>query len=210
MSQSAKEKIDPKRVAVITVLCALILVIILIRLALPSQANSATDTESGVPGTGSSLSRVHLYSTLEELTDESVLVILGTVANQETAYDINDSIAFTLATVEVSSIEKGDLEGTAEIIVRQTGALERGESILQSGETYLFYLVASGLEGDLANQYYITGATAGVYRVDQNPQDGDDGSYGLLERVDKDSEDLLPDEATLTQVRSIIQEQKEA
>lgn len=35
--------------------------------------------------------------------------------------------------------------------------------MLHKGEVYLLYLTPSGLDGELAEQYYVTGANAGIY-----------------------------------------------
>lgn len=75
---------------------------------------------------------------------------------------------------------------------------------MKTGSNYLLFLVHSGLSGDLASQYYVTGADAGIYlaaatakaKVQTGTATEQDISGGTFNRVNNDSGDNLP--ATLT------------
>ena len=156
-----------------------------------SGSQGGEETEEETLATGNAISRVKPYGSLEEISADSDLVVLGTVESQECVYDIDDVTAFVVAEVQIAEVIDGEAEEGATIEVRQTATLE--ESMLEDGETYLFYLVESGLDGDLADQYYVTGSTAGIYiSVDDLARSADD-SAGFYERVDLDSGDDLPE-----------------
>ena len=148
--------------------------------------------------TGNAISRVKLYDSLEEISADSDLVVVGTVGSQECVYDIDDVTAFVVAEVQIAEVIDGEAEEGATIEVRQMATLE--ESLLEDGETYLLYLVESGLDGDLADQYYVTGSTAGIYvSVDVSTRSADD-SAGSYKRVDLDSGDDLPETVNAEEV----------
>lgn len=132
-------------------------------------------------------SRTELYSSLSDMADNSSVIVVGTVQRQKTVHDIDDTTAFTLVDVAVDSTEHGSLQnGTSAITVRLTGAVE--DSLLADGTAYAMFLEASGLSGDLGDQYYVTGATAGLYEVSSDAQS--------LSRVDTASGDTLPETVT--------------
>lgn len=108
--------------------------------------------------------------------------------------------SFVLAAVEVSSVEKGDVQEGSTIIVRQTGYLE--DSLLEDGGTYLFYLVPTGLEGDLADQYYVTGVTAGIY--EKVTVDSQSSASDSFVRVAPDSGDELPESLTSKELKEAV------
>ena len=86
-------------------------------------------------------------------------------------------VAFTIAPVAMSS--KGapavkidetvktlkSTEPGSTVIVRQTGSSSQAPAVplLKVGEQYLLYLTPSGLDGEQAEQFYVTGANAGIY-----------------------------------------------
>lgn len=161
-----------------------------------SQSEEVAEEET--LATGNAISRVKLYDSLEEISADSDLVVVGTVGSQECVYDIDDVTAFVVAEVQIAEVIDGEAEEGAMIEVRQTATLE--ESLLKDGETYLLYLVESGLDGDLADQYYVTGSTAGIYvSVDASTCSADD-SAGSYERVDLDSGDDLPETVNVEEV----------
>lgn len=152
-----------------------------------------------------SFSRVKLYDTPEELAQDSDLIVNGKVLNQQEVYDIDDTIPFTIVQVEVGDVLKGT-PNNAVIEVRQTGLLE--ESFVVNGSNYLFFLVPSDLEGPQAEQYYITGATAGLYEV-ETPANSTTAARSkttaaTLERVDTESGDDLPSTMTVADLRDAI------
>ena len=156
--------------------------------------------------TASGMSRVTIYRSVDQLMDDSDAVIVGDVQSTTTTRDIDDATDFTLASVLVKYVAKGDLAPSDGITVRQTGT---DAPQLSEGDTVLLFLVRSGLDGDLAEHYYITGATAGMYEADplakvlQTDESEDDGiaSDTQFERIDKDSGDDLPMTLTMDDIR---------
>ena len=150
-------------------------------------------------------SRVKMYDSVKAITDDSDLVIVGTVADQKVVQDIDDETDFTLSTVKIITPKKGDA-GDKTVIVRQTGSTKNqtAGAIMKTGSTYLLFLVHSGLSGDLASQYYVTGADAGIYlapttakaKAQTGTATEQDISGETFNRVNSDSGDNLP--ATLT------------
>ena len=151
------------------------------------------------------ISRVKMYDSVKAITDDSDLVIVGTVADQRVVQDIDDETDFTLSTVKVITTKKGDA-GDETVIVRQTGSTKNqtAGAMMKTGSTYLLFLVHSGLSGDLASQYYVTGADAGIYlapatakaKAQTGTATEQDISGETFNRVNSDSGDNLP--ATLT------------
>lgn len=151
-----------------------------------------------------SISRATLYGSIADLAAASDAVVVGSVASQKVVADIDGMTQFILSTIDVSSVLKGDVESASQIVVRQTGSSDQpsGETFMTPGSTYLLYLVASGLDGDLASQYYVTGATAGIYEAQQtvaakSATGSDASSAQTFSRVNVDSGDTLPATVTL-------------
>jgi hypothetical protein len=101
------------------------------------------------------------------LAGDSSIVLAGTVQDQEIASDMPGGGEFTLSTVGISATAKTDAnhpDGST-VVVRQHGtAGDPGPgSLLTEGRTYLLYLTPSGMDGDLASQFSVTGGTAGIY-----------------------------------------------
>ncbi|MBF4609404.1 hypothetical protein [Curtobacterium sp. VKM Ac-1393] len=122
---------------------------------------------AGCVSSSSHGSRVEFYSSTADLSDASTLVVSGTVTEQHVAQDIEGSGDFTLSTLHVADAPK-DADGVdagSDIVVRQLGSTANPgpAAFLEDGGTYLLYLTASGLDGDLASQYYVTGGEAGLY-----------------------------------------------
>lgn len=150
-------------------------------------------------------SRVKMYDSVKAITDDSDLVVVGTVADQKVVQDIDDETDFTLSTVKVITTKKGDA-GDETVVVRQTGSTKNqtAGAMMKTGSTYLLFLVHSGLAGDLASQYYVTGADAGIYlasatakaKTQTGTATEQDISEETFNRVNSDSGDNLP--ATLT------------
>ena len=151
------------------------------------------------------ISRVKMYDSVKAITDDSDLVVVGTVADQKVVQDIDDETDFTLSTVKVITTKKGDA-GDETVVVRQTGSTKNqtAGAMMKTGSTYLLFLVHSGLSGDLASQYYVTGADAGIYlasatakaKAHTGTATEQDISGETFNRVNSDSGDNLP--ATLT------------
>lgn len=151
------------------------------------------------------ISRVKMYDSVKAITDDSDLVVVGTVADQKVVQDIDNETDFTLSTVKVITTKKGDA-GDETVVVRQTGSTKNqtAGAMMKTGSTYLLFLVHSGLSGDLASQYYVTGADAGIYlasatakaKAQTGTATEQDISGETFNRVNSDSGDNLP--ATLT------------
>ena len=162
-----RDKFYPHRVAQLVAWTLVVLV--------TSSCTPTTGVEGGVSdpsGSGSAgdVSRVRLYSSVGEIADDSAVVATGRVTAQRVVRDIDEDTDFTLSTVRVLSVKKAgedDISTGDSIVVRQTGSSDQpsGESFLAPGGAYLLYLTASGLPGTQADQFYVTGATAGVYRL---------------------------------------------
>lgn len=143
---------------------------------------------------GSSSSRAHIYSSLEEITADSDVVLTGTAGTQEEVTDIPGStLPSTITDLTVDDVLRAD-DDTATgstVVMRQISDGEgwfsgEPDAKLEPGQRYLLFLVHSGLDGKAATDFYPVGAVAGIYRAD-----GD-----LFTREVPDSGDDLP--ATLT------------
>ena len=169
--------------------------------------SGSTPTQTGGSTTASEngTSRAKMYDSVKAITDDSDLVVVGTVADQKVVQDIDDETDFTLSTVKVITTKKGDA-GDETVVVRQTGSTKNqtAGAMMETGSTYLLFLVHSGLAGDLASQYYVTGADAGIYlapatakaKAQTGTATEQDISGETFNRVNSDSGDNLP--ATLT------------
>lgn len=171
-----------------------------------------TAAQSNVPKPDASQSRVRIYESMVELEDDSPLIITGEISRTSVIRDIDDITDFTLLDVKVSQTLKGTVN-SGSIIVRQTGSAEQGsaETLLQIGDVVMLFLTPTDLPGEQSSQYYVTGATAGVYRVTDDTQqswnvlrsqhgNASDAWQPVFERVNVDSGDELPSELTPAQV----------
>lgn len=170
-----------------------------------------SDAATDGPETGTEMSRVKLYQSAEQMADDSDLIVVGSVGDTRTVQDLDDITDFTLADVKVLTTIKGDAGGDT-VVVRQTGSPEQGESdsLMSSGDTVMLFLVRSGLDGELADQYYVTGATAGLYAIDavdsmSSLARGDDSlaDDARFQRVDTQSGDSLPQTLTAEDVEAM-------
>jgi len=149
----------------------------------PTQDSQTVETAT--------ISRIKLYGSVRELAADSALIIIATPQSQVVTADIDGLIDFTLATVRIDQVIKGPagVKTGSLIVVRQTGAYERTGlekepnlpqappvPLLEMGARYLLYLTPSGLDGDKASQFYITGANAGLYKA------ADDRNYRQVQR----------------------------
>ena len=171
-----------------------------------------TAAQSNVPKPDASQSRVRIYESMVELEDDSPLIITGEISRTSVIRDIDDITDFTLLDVKVSQTLKGTVN-SGSIIVRQTGSAEQGsaETLQQTGDVVMLFLTPTDLPGEQSSQYYVTGATAGVYRVTDDTQqswnvlrsqhgNASDAWQPVFERVNVDSGDELPSELTPAQV----------
>lgn len=116
---------------------------------------------------GSHVSRVKFYESLEAVTKDSAVVVVGTAGSQTVTDDLGTGLEFTLTSFAVNKVlkHKGAPPKSQSIIVRQDGSENESPSteLLEPGKNYLLFLTASGLPGELASQYYVTGVNAGLY-----------------------------------------------
>ncbi|MFD4957664.1 hypothetical protein [Microbacterium sp. NPDC058389] len=140
--------------------------------------------------TSSSGSRHALYDSLDSLAADSTDIVVGTV--QDSGID-GDA---TVATIEVENAPTNPSLGSN--VDADAGTIEVGDVIevrqqtdekLSTGAQYLLYVTPTMLSGDAADQYYITGAVAGMY-----VRDGD-----VFQRVVPDSGDTLPETFSISE-----------
>ncbi len=95
-----------------------------------AAACGTTNTAGGSPSgsesssTGS-ISRAAMYSSIADLASASDAVVIGSVASQKVAADVDGTTEFTLSTIDVSSVLKGDVQDKSQIVVRQTGSTKQ-------------------------------------------------------------------------------------
>ncbi|PYY36417.1 hypothetical protein [Curtobacterium sp. MCBD17_030] len=140
----------------------------------------------------SSGSRARMYDSVSSMADHSSLVVTGTVRQQRVANDVADADPTTLSTVRIVATAKTDPDHPvgSTVVVRQHGTTRSSGPgmLLEDGGTYLLYLMPSALDGDLADQYFVTGGAAGVYV-------GEDGRTDFRRGTDEGDE--LPTHLTL-------------
>jgi hypothetical protein len=134
---------------------------------------------SGCVQSGSSGSRHELYDSLDSLVAATEVIVTGTVTEQVGS-------GTTISTVEVGEALLPLGFATTTITVR-----ELGPPLLAVGDEYLLFLVPTELQGVSADEYFVTGAQAGIYRAD-----GDDWVRALT-----DTGDTLPERIALDDVR---------
>mgnify|MGYP001048322345 CR=1 FL=1 len=144
---------------------ARLLALITVLALAPGLLSACTSPSSNQDG--ASMSRVQHYASLDELSDASAVVVVGSVVDQTVARDIDELTEFTISTVQIDEVVKSD--GTHQagdtIQVRQLGGGEQAAPtpVLSTESKYLLYLTPSGLAAPLDSQFYVTGANAGVY-----------------------------------------------
>jgi hypothetical protein len=124
---------------------------------------------------GSSGSRARMYDSVGSMADDSSLVVTGTVGAQRVANDVANAGPTTLSTVRLVDTAKTDAEHPAAstVVVRQHGTDRSSHPgmLLRQGSTYLLYLTPSALDGDLAEQFFVTGGAAGIYIAEDGRTD---------------------------------------
>lgn len=146
-------------------------------------------TASGETSQHSDYSRVRYYQSLGDLAEDSSAVVYGVVVDQEVVADIDPITNFTLSTLRVDRVIKGDsVEKDDRVVIRQFGKEgDRGPSPLMTvGSSYLLYLTLSGLPGPQSTQYYVTGGNAGLF--------GQADAKSRTEEFDASFRQLAPDE----------------
>jgi hypothetical protein len=151
---------------------------------------------TGAPdsGSGGVADRARYHGSLDELVDESDVVVTGVATSQvEEGQPDDPGLTWTLTTVRVdSTITSGadDLAGTT-IVVRQTGSADRPIEdwpLLVEDDGYLLALSRSDGPGAGPTEYVVTGSPAGVYEATDDVRDG----APVFEAVSSDPGDDLP------------------
>ena len=132
-------------------------------------------TSSGNSG-GTDGSRVKLYNSVSDVAGDSSIVVSGLVDSQTEVAETSTTSPYVASTLTVtasyspaglaanvaqSSVKVGD-----KIVVRQIGTLGSSSDTpyLTPKTGYLLFLAPTGLAGAPSNNYYVTGATAGLYK----------------------------------------------
>ena len=144
-------------------------------------------------------SRVKLYTSVADLAKDSTVVVSGLVVSQKVVRDIDPTTEFTISEVQVADAPKstnGIIKGGT-ILLRQLGSDKQigPARIVETGKRYLLYLTASGLEGDLGSQYYVTGGTAGLYEALNSKSTSEIVSFS---HGASDEGDQLPSQLSIT------------
>lgn len=148
-------------------------------------------------GEESSMSRVKIYESIGEMAKDSQRVIVGRVDKQEVVEDITPDTQFTLSTVEVLDPIKGLSKAAVgeQVVVRQFGSEDQlaPVPIMVVGTVYLLFLTKSGLDGERAAHYYVTGSNAGIYEADST-EAGRSGAWDSVTfaQVQKEEGEDLP------------------
>ncbi|TNU74723.1 hypothetical protein FH969_07825 [Miniimonas arenae] len=160
-------------------------------------------------GTSStSASRHELFASLNEISQASDLVIVGRTDPQDVDSPARDWPDLTVSTAEVlevlahGSTDDANVTTSGSLVrVWQTGRNDNADApmlTLEPGGVYLLYLTHMGLEGADDSDYYITGATAGVYVLSGGMELSE---TAVFVRADPTSDDTLPREVTLGEAR---------
>lgn len=138
----------------------------------------ASDADATSSRESYEVSRVRGYDTLEELMEESDLVVVAQVTDK---YDVTEvhGLPFTRRTVTPTEIIKGT--ALDPLIVRVIGTPE-DEGALVPGTTHLLYLKQFSFEpGELLDEYVVVGVYAGDY-LQTEPE--------VFEKTDDESPEL--------------------
>lgn len=170
---------------------------------LPTLPSSEEVGEGGGAGSSLCVSRPYFYDSEEALAADCDTILIGTVLMQDDAYDTDPYIPDTRARVQVIDGKKGNAVADEEVIIRQTGDLSL--SILEDGATYLFYLNDCPSSNTGPKQYYITGVTAGAFKLNASPESSmqrvrRNSQDVQFCRVDNHSGDQLPDTLSLDEI----------
>ena len=141
---------------------------------------------------GSVGSRHEIYDSFSALNADSTAVVEVQVEDRNSVAAGEDSSAYTAATVVVvAAVQPPDLAESAvdmpsrleegsTVVIRQMGepGTQADTPYLEPGNRYLVFLTPTQLPNAAANEFYITGAVAGIYKADadgfvRSSQDGD-------------------------------------
>lgn len=134
------------------------------------------------------MSRVKAFHSVSELAHESTVVVVGKVVGQSESFDVDPEIPVTISKIKVEGHKKG--MSPAFVLVRQIagGVGDSEVHLLEVGRSYLLYLTASGLDGKLGKQFYITGVDSGIFEATVTTES--DNKYKRTSHLDGD---VLPE-----------------
>ncbi|MBT1161979.1 hypothetical protein [Bifidobacterium sp. SO1] len=163
--------------------------------------------------------RARYYDSIDELADDSDLIVIGTVLGSSTDRADDMLLGTTSHDVAVYDAIKGDVSIGDVITVRQAGSPDdaatpsigrysTAETIMCVGDTRLLFLQRFKLSDEalasyptqvylqepvteLPTAYYVTGMTAGIYTPDGAGADGSDGMDGTPTRFSQAFPDTL-------------------
>ena len=120
-------------------------------------------------------------------------------------HDIDGLTPFSVFNVAVSEVLKGDVAVGDTVVMRQTGG-EGDPGVLEDGQTALLYLTPTGLDGELASQYYPVGVTAGVYVLDGDVAalSADNDSAAAFSHTVTDTGDSIPNVLSLEEAKDSL------
>lgn len=130
----------------------------------------------------SSGSRHELFDSLEAIEAASTLIVVGEVTDQAMDDDVTVSTVVVedsfLPAALATALDIAPSPPTDTVQVRTTRPASASSPILSAGAAYLLFLTPSMLPGDEADQFFVTGADAGIYAADgdafvHGPFDGD-------------------------------------
>ncbi|QOD09486.1 hypothetical protein [Rathayibacter toxicus] len=174
--------------------------IVALGLCLAGCSDSSGSTKSYAHGT-----RIKLYSSIEDLAGDSAAVIVGTVSGQKAETDstgnqvtvstfvVSEQIPTTKVGTHLGKAPASIQSGTT-VSVRQLGASDivgLAAPILRQNQSYLLFVTPSMLPGDEAQQFSITGASAGYYQKKVAPSSVDEAAP-TFEKVGDEEGDVLP------------------
>lgn len=145
---------------------------------------------AGVDDENVHMARVKLYPSLNSLAKDSVLIATGTVTEQNVVADLDPTTEFTLSSFDISDVQSSNGSITTDSVVT---VRELGSVTLETGNTYLLYLTASGLEGELAAHYYVTGANAGIFEAEDEGSAKANPKEASFKKVHSEEGESLPE-----------------
>jgi hypothetical protein len=158
---------------------------VLLLVSVVALTGCARAAQSIAPEGASLGSRVAIYSSLQQLVADSAIIVSGAVTQQTAGPSAGGgeaspgtistfTVAESFAPAGVSSSLAGGVTsarpptGTV-VTIRQfgtPGSISTGGPLLEPNAQYLLFLNPTMLPGDAAEDYFIVGSEAGIYRAD--------------------------------------------
>lgn len=144
-------------------------------------STSSTETVDSPTSQGS---RVTIYQSLDELIADSSLIVLGSVAEQAalSGDDASDNVTASEFVVDQAFVPTGLAQSLAQagvqpstrdpgdtVTVLQHGTPDTVTSVgklLEEGGRYLLFLNPTGLSGAAADDFFVVGSEAGLYKAE--------------------------------------------